>query len=159
MARGATVNLDELPEERQAEIAEQARQHEEEAERWNALFEGLDERVLTPKMTAIADELSDAGKWMGDTPTSETRLSGTGIKSAGQFQGVIDGRERPVDLDVELFPSSNGRFIAYMEVGGRVERETYEADEFQGETDEQDERLRKWLDTQFERHVRGKAFA
>ena len=159
MARGATVNLDELPEERQAEIAEQARRHEEEAERWNSLFEGIDERVLTPKMTAISSELSDAGKWIDNVPKSETRMSGTGIKSSGQFQGIVDGRERPVDFSVELYPSTNGRFIAYMDVGGRVERQTYEADEFQEDPEENEERLRKWLETQFERHVRGKAFA
>lgn len=159
MARGATVNLDELSDDRQAEIAEQARQNEEEAARWNTLFEALDERVLSPKMSEIAGELAEAGKWIDNTPKSETRLSGTGVKSTGQFQGIVDGRDRPLDISVELFPSSNGRFIAYMDVGGRVEREFYHAEDFQSEPDENDDRLRKWLDSQFERHVRGKAFA
>jgi hypothetical protein len=160
MAKTYTLNVDELSEERQAQIAEQAKKHEEDAAQWHEIFGSLDERVLTPVMAEVAAELGETGKWVGSKPKTATRLSGTGIKSAGQFEvpGTVEGGTRPVDVSVELFPTTNRRFIAYVDVGGKVERKTFELSEFDENQVESDQRLRSWLGTQFDKHVRKKAY-
>lgn len=162
MARGASVNVDELPEDRQAEIAEQAKRHEEEAVEWKAVFDGLDERVLSPKMAELANELTEAGRWADKPPRTEPRLSGSGVKSAGRFSVAMPGSEegstRPVDVSVELFPTTNRRFIAYLDVGGKVERKTFEVSDFEENQDESDERFKAWLNAQFDKHIRKKAY-
>ena len=158
MARAATVNFHELSEERQAEIAEQARRHEEEAAQWREVFDAVDDRVLSPKMAEIADELAQSGKWLDDPPRTEPRLNGSGVKCAGRFKGTVDGAERPVDVSVELFPTTDRRFIAYLEVGRTVERETFRAEDFESDPEASDDRLRTWLDRRFDKHVRRKAY-
>ena len=160
MPKTYTLNIDELPEDRQAQIAEQAKKHEEDAAQWQEIFEAIDERVLTPVMSEVADELGENGKWVGGRPKTATRLSGTGIKSAGQFEvpGTVEGGTRPVDVSVELFPTTNRRFVAYLDVGGKVERRTFALADFDENRDESDAALRSWLGSQFDKHVRKKAY-
>ena len=160
MARVANVNVSELPEARQAEIAEQTRRYEQEAAEWQEFFRGVDERVLTPVMAALADELSQSGRWAGRQPKTEPRLSGSGVKTTGQFKiaGGEEGQSRPMDASVELYPTTNRRFIAYVDVGGKVERKTFEVSEFESDPEQSDERLRSWLNGQFDRHIRRKAY-
>lgn len=160
MAKTYTLNVDDLSEDRQAEIAEQAKKHEEDSAQWQEIFQAIDKRVLTPSMHALAEELGQSGKWVGKAPKTETRLSGTGVKSAGQFEvpGTVEGGSRPVDVSVELFPTTNRRFIAYVDVGGKVERKTFELSDFEENQDESDARLRGWLGSQFDKHIRKKAY-
>lgn len=161
MAKGVMLNVDELSPERQAEIAEQTRRHDEEAAQWKDVFDTVDERVLSPKMAEIADELSQTDRWAGRPPRTQPRLSGSGVKSAGRFKvaaGGEDGATRPVDLSVELYPTTNRRFIAHIDVGGKVERKTFEADEFESDPEQSDARFRSWLDSQFDKHIRRKAY-
>ncbi len=49
MAKTYTLNVDELSEERQAQIAEQAKKHEEDAAQWHEIFGSLDERSADPR--------------------------------------------------------------------------------------------------------------
>ena len=160
MAKNYTLNIDELPEERQAEIAEQAKRHEEDAANWQEVFQTVDERVLSPMMTEIADELSGSGKWLNGPPRTQPRLSGSGVKSAGRFEAPVgtEGGSRPVDVSVELYPTTNRRFIAYVDVGGKIERQTFSVEELETSPEETDERLRTWLGRQFDRHIRQKAY-
>lgn len=162
MARGASVNVEELPEDRQAEIAEQVRRHEIEAEEWKAIFDGLDGRVLSPMMAQLAKELAESDRWGNRPPRTEPRLSGSGVKSSGQFKvpagGPAEESTRPMDVSVELFPTTNQRFIAYLDVGGKVERKTFEVSDFEENQDESDERFKAWLNAQFDKHIRKKAY-
>lgn len=162
MARGASVNVEELSEDRQAEIAEQVKRHEMEAEEWKAIFDGLDERLLSPMMGELAKELAETDRWVSRPPRTETRLSGSGVKSSGQFKvpagGATEDATRPMDVSVELFPTTNRRFIAYLDVGGKVERKTFEVSDFEENQAESDDRFRAWLNVQFDKHIRRKAY-
>ena len=160
MAKNYSLNMDELSEDRQAEIAEQAKRHEEEAAEWNEVFQAVDERVLSPMMTGIADELTGNGKWLNGPPRTAPRPSGSGVKSAGRFEAPVgtEGGVRPVDVSVELYPTTNRRFIAYLDVGGKIERQVFAVEEFESAPDESDERLRTWLSRQFDKHIRQKAY-
>ena len=155
------LNMNDLSPERKAELAEQRKRHDADAERWRELFEAVGERVLTPSMTEIADELARTDRWVDAPPTTEARLSGSGVKSSGQFRvpGSVEGETRPVTMTVELFPTTGDRFIAHLDVGGKVERHTFEAADFRSDEtrDQADARFRAWLNSQFDKHIRRRA--
>jgi len=147
-----------MTDERRQELAEQRRKSDAEALRWKGLFDGIDERVLTSSMTAFADELARAGRWVDEMPTTEVRLSGSGIRSGGKFTvpGSVEGETRKVRVNLEVFPTTGERFIVHIEVGDKTERKTFEAAGFESEEGREaaDAGLKAWLEAQFDKLVR-----
>ncbi|HEX6983840.1 MAG TPA: hypothetical protein VF170_00625 [Planctomycetaceae bacterium] len=138
--------------------AEQRQRFEDEDARRRELFDGVAERILSPTMTAFAEELGRTGRWVGDAPVTEPRPSGSGIRSAGEFTvpGSVEGETRNVRMSVELYPTSGERFIAYIQVGDKVERKTFDAADFESDDarESADAGLRGWLEGQFDKLVR-----
>lgn len=152
MAQGTTDD------QRTEQQAEQRQRFDDEEARRKAMFGGVSERVLAQSMTAFADELGRSDRWVGDAPVVEPRPSGSGIRSIGEFTvpGSVDGETRNVRMNVELYPTTGERFIAYLQIGDKVERKTFDAAGFESETDRDaaDSGLRAWLDSQFDKLVR-----
>ncbi|MGC1274132.1 MAG: hypothetical protein WBC44_10530 [Planctomycetaceae bacterium] len=138
--------------------AEQRQRFEDEDARRKELFDGVSERVLGPSMSGFADELGRSERWVGDTPEIEPRPSGSGVRSMGEFTvpGSVEGETRNVRMNIELFPTTGQRFIAYLQIGDKVERKTFDASGFETEEDREtaDAGLRAWLEAQFDKLVR-----
>ena len=144
--------------ERLEELAEQRRKSDVEAARWKALFDGIDERVLSASMTAFADELARNDRWVDELPATEARLSGSGIRTGGKFTvpGSVEGETRKVRINLEVFPSPGEKFIVHIEVGDKTERKAFEAAGFESEETREaaDAGLKAWLEAQFDKLVR-----
>lgn len=144
--------------ERLEELAEQRRKSDIESARWKAIFDGVDERVIAPSMTAFADELGRAGRWVDEAPATEVRLSGSGIRNGGKFTvpGSVEGETRKVRINLEVFPTTGERFIVHLEVGDKTERKTFDVAGFESEEGREaaDAGLKTWLEAQFDKLVR-----
>ncbi len=144
--------------ERIEELAEQRRKSDIEAARWKAIFDGIDERVLSASMSAFADELARADRWVEAPPATEARLSGSGIRTGGKFTvpGSVEGETRKVRVNLEVFPTPGEKFIIHIEVGDKTERKTFEAAGFEGEETQAaaDAGMRAWLEAQYDKLVR-----
>lgn len=154
----AISNAEPRTPERLEELAEQRRKSDIESARWKALFDGIDERVLSAAVGGFADELGRAGRWVDEPPKTEVRLSGSGIRTGGRFTvpGSVEGETRKVRMNVELFPTPGEKFIVHLEVGDKTERKTFEAAGFESEDGQEaaDAGLRTWLESQFDKLVR-----
>ena len=149
------VNVSEPSSERQEE---QRQRFAAEDARRKELFDGIAERVLGPAMNEFAEELGRNDRWVGDAPEVETRPSGSGVRSVGEFTvpGSVDGETRNIRMNVELYPTTGERFITHLQIGDKVERKTFDSPGFESDDDREaaDAGFRDWLNAQFDKLVR-----